>query len=213
MTQLIESEITILVDEGEPGEFTANYVYTATTVGKGSNEYNTVSELYDLLIRDGYKAELIKPAIITNGSDININIEKTESKPISTIEGSTSTDVILVESNITSMVEKVPSMRYGNRSKVRMELRYGKDDSVFQLSKVYIDYLKAPAFIRLTQEQVDNVTDNSQLLEFPDYVCQEITNELIRLLMENGSDPRLQTNIPINQSIANPGQEQPQQKR
>ena len=27
--------------------------------------------------------------------------------------------------------------------------------------------------------------------------------------MENASDPRLQTNIPINQSIANPVQEQP----
>jgi hypothetical protein len=26
--------------------------------------------------------------------------------------------------------------------------------------------------------------------------------------MENASDPRLQTNIPINQSIANPAQEQ-----
>ena len=52
------------------------------------------------------------------------------------------------------------------------------------------------------------------MLEFPDYVCQEITNELIKLLMENGSDPRLQTNIPVNQSIANPAQEQqPQQRR
>ena len=95
-----------------------------------------------------------------------------------------------------------------------MEIRYGKDDSIFTLSKVYIDYLKAPLFIRLTQAQVDEVEDKSQLLEFPDYVCQEITNELIKLLMENGSDPRLQTNIPINQSIANPAQEQqPQQKR
>ena len=31
--------------------------------------------------------------------------------------------------------------------------------------------------------------------------------------MENSSDPRLQTNIPINQSIANPAQEQPQQRK
>ena len=114
----------------------------------------------------------------------------------------------------TSLVEKVKETRYGNRSKVRMEIRYGKDDSVFTLSKVYIDYLKAPLFIRLTQTQVDEVEDKSQLLEFPDYVCQEITNELIKLLMENSSDPRLQTNIPINQSIANPAQEQQaQQKR
>jgi len=114
----------------------------------------------------------------------------------------------------TTLVEKVKDTRYGNRSKVRMEIRYGKDDSIFTLSKVYIDYLKAPLFIRLTQAQVDEVEDKSQLLEFPDYVCQEITNELIKLLMENGSDPRLQTNIPINQSIANPAQEQqPQQRR
>ena len=112
-------------------------------------------------------------------------------------------------------IEKITPKRYGNKSKVRMEIRYGKDDTLFQLSKVYIDYLKSPQFIRLTQDQVDEVEDNSQILEFPDYVCQEITNELIKLLMENSSDPRLQTNIPINQSIANPAQEQPQpqQKR
>ena len=97
-----------------------------------------------------------------------------------------------------------------------MEIRYGKDNAVFKLSTVYIDYLKSPQFIRLTQEQVDEVEDNSQLLEFPDYVAQEIVNELIHLLMENGSDPRLQSHIPINTSIAPPavpGQQQPQQKR
>lgn len=113
----------------------------------------------------------------------------------------------------TPSSSRVAENRYGNRSKVRMEIRYGKDNSTFRLSKVYIDYLKAPQFIRLTQEQVDEVVDNSQILEFPDYVAQEIVNELIKLLMENASDPRLQTHMPINQSIANPVQEQPQQKR
>jgi hypothetical protein len=108
-------------------------------------------------------------------------------------------------------VERVAPNRYGNKSKVRMEIRYGKDNTIFQLSKIYIDYIKAPQFIRLTQDQIEEVEDNSQVLEFPDYVCQEIVNELIRLLMENGSDPRLQTHIPINQSIASPAQEQ--QKR
>ena len=108
-----------------------------------------------------------------------------------------------------SNIERVEDKRYGNRSKVRMELRYGKDNTTFVLSRVYIDYLKSPQFIRLTQEQVDEVIDSSQILEFPDYVCQEITNELVRLLLENGSDPRLQSHIPVNQSIANPSQEQP----
>ena len=47
--------------------------------------------------------------------------------------------------------------------------------------------------------------DNTQTLEFPDYVCYEIINIVTRLLLENAGDPRLQTNIPINQTIAVPG--------
>ena len=57
------------------------------------------------------------------------------------------------------------------------------------------------------------VEDTSQILEFQDYVCQEIVNELVTLLLENASDPRLQSQIPINQSIANPAQEQEQPQR
>lgn len=114
------------------------------------------------------------------------------------------------ESDLTnvSIVEKHQEERYGNSHEVNMEIRYGKDDTLFELQKVYVDYLKTPQFIRLIQEQVDEVEDNSQIMEFPDYVCQEILNELIRLLMENASDPRLQSHIPINQSIATPGQQQ-----
>lgn len=108
---------------------------------------------------------------------------------------------------------RVAENRYGNQSKVRMEIRYGKDDNTFKLNKVFIDYLKAPQFIRLTQDQIDEVEDTTQIIEFPDYVCQEIVNELIKLLMENGSDPRLQSHIPVNQSIANPQQEQQQQQQ
>lgn len=108
--------------------------------------------------------------------------------------------------------ERIAENRYGNRSKVRMEIRYGKDNTTFALSKIYIDYLKAPQFIRLSQEEVDKVEDSSQILEFPDYVCQEVVNELVKLLMENASDPRLQTHIPINQSIATPGQETQQRR-
>lgn len=107
---------------------------------------------------------------------------------------------------------KNAELRYGNRSEVRMEIRFGKDDKVFQPSRIYVDYLKAPQFIRLTQDQVDTVEDNSQILEFPDYVVQEIINELTKILMENASDPRLQTHIPVNQSVASPQQEQQQRK-
>ena len=105
-------------------------------------------------------------------------------------------------------VERETAYRYGNSSKVRMEIRYGHDDSVFTLVKVFIDYIKTPQYIRLTQEQVDLTEDTSQIMEFPDYVCQEIINELTILVLENMSNPRLQTNTVVTQSIANPAQQQ-----
>ena len=88
-----------------------------------------------------------------------------------------------------------------------MEIRYGKDDSVFVLTERLVDYIKAPQHIRLTQEQLVLTIDTSQVMEFPDYVCQEIINELTMLVMENTADPRLQTNPLVTQSIANPAQQ------
>lgn len=111
-----------------------------------------------------------------------------------------------------SLVEKPATHRYGNTSKVRMEIRYGKDTTLFELVQVYVDYIKVPQYIRLTQEEIDLTEDTSQMMEFPDYVCQEIINELTKLLMENSSDQRLQTNMAVNQTIGQPAQQQaPQQ--
>ena len=112
-------------------------------------------------------------------------------------------------------VEKETAYRYGNASKVRMEIRYGHDDSVFKLDEVCIDYIKAPQYIRLTQEQVNLTEDTSQIIEFPDYVCQEIINELVTLVLENTANPRLQSHPVVTQSIANPAQQQaaPQQQQ
>jgi len=98
--------------------------------------------------------------------------------------------------------------RLANPGTVRLELRFGKDDTVFTPTRLYVDYVKAPMYIRLTQEQIDSTLDYSQVLEFPDYVCFEIVNIFTRLLMENASDPRLQTNMPINNTIANPALQQ-----
>jgi len=93
----------------------------------------------------------------------------------------------------TNPVEKVGKVRYGNASKVRLEIRYGKDNSLFELTNIWVDYIKSPQYIRLTQEQLDLTEDTSQKMEFPDYVCQEIINELVHIVMENSSDPRMQT--------------------
>ena len=119
------------------------------------------------------------------------------------------------DSSITSQekystIEKPAGSRHANSSKVRVEIRCGRDNSnVFDLSAVQIDYVKAPQHIRLTQEQLDSDEDISQIMEFPDYVNQEIINELVNLIMRRVNDPSLNTHLQITQSIARPtGQQQ-----
>lgn len=154
-------------------------------------------------------------------SDLTEGISNSTSKvkPAGIISGNSNFNrQIKIGTNTIDLVEKETAYRYGNVSKVRMEIRYGHDDSVFTLAKVFIDYIKTPQYIRLTQEQVNLTEDTSQIMEFPDYVCQEIINELTMLVMENTADPRLQTNTTVTQSIANPAQQQtpqpqPQQRQ
>lgn len=81
-----------------------------------------------------------------------------------------------------------------------LELKCG-DTTYYKPNKVYIDYIKTPVKIELTHDDLHYLEDNTQTLEFPDYVCYEIINELTKLVLENASDPRLQTNFPINQTI------------
>lgn len=111
-----------------------------------------------------------------------------------------------------STIEKPEGTRYANASRVRIEIRCGRDKSnIFSLSAVQIDYVKAPQFIRLTQEQLDSDEDISQVMEFPDYVNQEIVNELVNLVMRKVNDPSLPAHIQMTQSIARPtGQSQQQ---
>lgn len=122
------------------------------------------------------------------------------------VEGAFPRTITLGDGKDYNSVERVGQLRYGNPSTVRLEIRYGKDSSLFALDSVYVDYIKAPQYIRITQEQLDLTEDTSQIMEFPDYVCQEIINELVHIVMENSSDPRLNTHIPVSQSIANPAQ-------
>lgn len=101
-------------------------------------------------------------------------------------------------------IERNAEIRYGNQTAPRIEIRYGTDDTLFELKYVYIDYLKTPKYIRLTQNQLDKTVDSSQILEFPDYVVQQIINEAVMLIMENSMDQRIQSFVPVSQSIANP---------
>ena len=116
------------------------------------------------------------------------------------------------DGNSEDAVEKPAGSRHANSSRVKVEIRCGRDKSnIFSLSAVQIDYVKAPQFIRLTQEQLDSDEDISQVMEFPDYVNQEIVNELVNLVMRKTNDPSLQAHMQMTQSIARPTGQQTQQ--
>lgn len=91
-------------------------------------------------------------------------------------------------------------IRYGNSTQPEMQILCGNDIRT-RLTSVQIAYLRAPKFLDLTQEYLDEISDQTQVLEFQDYVVNEIIKEIVKMVMENGSDARLQTYIPVNQSI------------
>lgn len=92
-------------------------------------------------------------------------------------------------------------LRYGNSSVPKMQIKYGSNPR-YTLNEVRIDYLRAPYYYTLTQEQLDDFTDSSMIIEFPDYVIYEIINTLVKMILENGSNPRLQSHVAANTSIA-----------
>ena len=94
-----------------------------------------------------------------------------------------------------------PYTRYGNASVPKMQIKYGEDPNK-ELVEVRIDYLRAPYYYTLTEDQLDDFDDNSMIIEFPDYVVYEIINILVKIILENGGDPRLQTHAVVNTSIA-----------
>jgi len=89
----------------------------------------------------------------------------------------------------------------GFGANVKPDLSVYGDLSKISFTGVVIDYFKEPAKIDLTLQQRDNPIDNSAVLEFPEYVCNEIIKRVVRLVLEATSDPRLQSHIPINKTI------------
>lgn len=82
----------------------------------------------------------------------------------------------------------------------KIEIRCG-DTSLYKPDLIYIDYIRKPKQINLTWDEVQNTVDSTEELEFPDYVCYEIVNECVKLILENASDPRLSTNYAMNKTV------------
>lgn len=104
---------------------------------------------------------------------------------------------------IDSDRDKQADKRYGNHTVPKMQIKCGKDNKYY-LHAVYVDYLRSPKYVSLTQDDLDAIEDTTMILEFPDYVIYEIINEIVTLCLENARDQRLNTFLPISQSIAQP---------
>lgn len=150
-----------------------------------------------------FKPKYDRPYYYLNGFGENKEIEYKNLTQSSTLSKGGQISLKSLKAN------QAPQLKLlGNPNKIQMEIRYGSDIKRFVLKQIFIDYLKVPETINLTTEQLDLVQDTSQILEFPDYVCFEIINELVKLLLENSKNPRLETLMPVNQSIAPPAQQE-----
>ena len=83
------------------------------------------------------------------------------------------------------------------KNTLRIEIRCGNAVP----KRVYFDYIKMPEKIELTYDEIETGSTTKNL-EFPEYVCYEIINRFVKLALENASDPRLETNHAVNQTIA-----------
>lgn len=100
------------------------------------------------------------------------------------------------------LIDKESLVRYGNSTKVRIEIRCGENNKYIP-DHIYVDYIKSPQMVSLNEDLLDDIQDNSQILEFPDNVIYEIINQTVTLILDNISDAnRLQMNKVINQTIA-----------
>lgn len=80
----------------------------------------------------------------------------------------------------------------------RLNIKCGNSKYIPKIA--YVEYLRTPKKIELQENDLYGI-DNTEQMEFSDYVCYEIINEFVKLLLENTADPRLSTNVPINQTV------------
>ena len=107
---------------------------------------------------------------------------------------------ISVEHNVETDLDRIidPCDLVENDKGAKINLMIGKVK--YEPTKLFVTYLKTPKKYYLSENDLYG-EDLTEQLEFPEYVGYEIINEFTKLLLENTADPRLSTNVPINQSI------------
>lgn len=103
--------------------------------------------------------------------------------------------------------------RYGNSYLPKLEIKCGDLKGKYRLNYVYIDYLRAPKYISLDEEDLNEINDKTEHLEFPDYVIYEIINNIVTIILENSQSDRIKTFPTVNESIPSQIQQQATSKK
>jgi len=77
----------------------------------------------------------------------------------------------------------------------------GNTSSSAAVTNTYIEYLKQPVKVYLTEAEVASDIDTSQILEFTEDVGDEIVKGVMTLILERGQNPRVQSHNLVNQSV------------
>lgn len=89
----------------------------------------------------------------------------------------------------------------GHPNDVRVDLYVGVAEPKMKLDKITVDYLKIPDKVVLNEADVWDASsnDNSQVLEFPDYLKNQLVSKVVTYLIEISGDPRFNTYVQLNQ--------------
>jgi len=92
------------------------------------------------------------------------------------------------------------SREYQNQPRIKIYI--GRDNKVLKPYEVQVDYIKMPEYVLLDDIDLFSAgEDSSQVLEFPDYLKNEIVKRVSIYLLEKTGDPRIQTQPAVNQEM------------
>ena len=82
-----------------------------------------------------------------------------------------------------------------------IEVHYRKDSELelVKLDKIGLLYLKEPKIYFMDDADLKG-DDSTEVIEFQEYICQELVESVVRLVLENNSDPRVQSFPAVNES-------------
>lgn len=88
------------------------------------------------------------------------------------------------------------------QNKPRIEVHVGKPNAIMTLDRIVIDYIKIPEVAILNDIDIFTAgADTSQVLEFPDYLKNEIVKRVTDYMLENMGSPRAGSHPQFNQEI------------